>query len=173
LSDHYNETRSRYYKELEYASKSKGDVTKFVTYAAQGFVDGLRAQIERIRTHQIDVAWENFVHEICASGKHKSVTEKRRRNLVLDLSESKGPVPYASLMGITARTGVAYAKKTPRTLTRDLNVLEELGLVAREAGGYRARKERMRAFLPLRKGPLLQGDAPEEEDESVVPTVPL
>lgn len=156
LSDHYNQTRSRYYRELDYASRSQGDIVRFVSYAAQGFVDGLRAQIERIRSHQVDVAWANFVHEVCAGGKHKSATEKRRRNLVLDLSEHNVPVPYASLMTVTGRTAVAYAKKTPRTLTRDLNELERLGLIAKDGVGYLAQKDRMRAFLPLRKGPLLQ-----------------
>src|SRR5262249_9131029 len=136
LSDHYNRTRSRYYRELEYASKSNGDITKFVTYAVHGFVDGLWEQIEQIRAHQIDVAWENFVHEVCGSGKHKSVTEKRRRHLVLDLSGKSDPVPYASLMEITPRTALAYAGRTRRTLTRDLNALRKLGLVAHVPGGY-------------------------------------
>lgn len=167
LSDHYNETRSQYYRELDYASKSKGDIVRFVSYAAQGFVDGLRAQIVRIRNHQIDVAWANFVHEVCSGAKHKSVTEKRRRDLVLDLSDHAGAVAYGSLMAITPRTALAYAKKTPRTLTRDLNALEKLGLIAKTPGGYRARKERMRAFLPLRKGPLLQNPGEDAIDDRV------
>jgi len=62
LSDHYNRTRTRYYRELDRASKSGGDLMPFLRYAVQGFLDGIRAQIAEVRAHQMDVAWENYVH---------------------------------------------------------------------------------------------------------------
>ena len=43
LSNHYNQTRSEYYRQLGRASQSGGDVLPFITYAVRGFVDGLRA----------------------------------------------------------------------------------------------------------------------------------
>src|SRR4030065_2907005 len=54
LSNHYNLTRSAYYRELNLASRSGGDVIPFVCYAAEGFVDGLREQIGRGQAMQKD-----------------------------------------------------------------------------------------------------------------------
>ena len=41
LSNHYNETRSEYYRRLDRASRDRTGVTDFLVYALQGFVDGL------------------------------------------------------------------------------------------------------------------------------------
>ena len=38
-------TRDEYYRQLQYASESGGDVTGFVSYCAAGFVDGLGDQV--------------------------------------------------------------------------------------------------------------------------------
>ncbi|MCY3923933.1 MAG: Fic family protein [bacterium] len=45
LSNHYNLTRDRYYRELEAADRS-GTITGFVQYAVQGLVNGLREQTD-------------------------------------------------------------------------------------------------------------------------------
>jgi Fic family protein len=63
LSNHYNETRSEYYRQLDMASRSGGDVIPFIRYAMQGFVDGLRDQINLVRDQQLHVAWINFVYD--------------------------------------------------------------------------------------------------------------
>ncbi len=43
LSNHYNQTRSEYYRQLQAASRT-GDPVPFLTYALRGFVDGLAEQ---------------------------------------------------------------------------------------------------------------------------------
>ena len=63
LSNHYNQTRTEYYRQLDYASKSGGDILQFMMYAVQGFIDGLRGQLTYIWDQQWDVVWRNFVHE--------------------------------------------------------------------------------------------------------------
>ena len=62
MSNHYNITRSEYYRQLDISSKSGGDVLNFIKYAFQGFVDGLMEQIEIIQNQQAHVHWINFVH---------------------------------------------------------------------------------------------------------------
>ncbi len=52
LSNHYNKTRSKYYAELERSSKAADGVVRFITYALEGFVDGLKEQLEYIRNQQ-------------------------------------------------------------------------------------------------------------------------
>ena len=159
FSNHYNETRAEYYRQLDRASGSGGDVVPFLQYAVQGFVDGLRAQLAVIRDQQWDTAWENYVHQQFRD--RKSPTDVRRRNLILDLSSRTEPVRYRDLMQLSARVATAYAGKTTKTLARDRNILRKMNLLrfvspVREGdkvirtGGYLANKELILAFLPPR-----------------------
>ena len=152
LSNHYNQTRSEYYRQLDRASKSGGDIIPFLEYAVQGFVDGLKEQLEVIRGQQWDVAWRNFVHE--AFRDKTGASDQRQRHLVLDLSTNNEPAPVSKLGEFTPRLAKAYANKTAKTMQRDLAALEKMGLIERTAKGVRVRREIILAFLPWRK-PLL------------------
>jgi len=148
LSNHYNLTRTEYYRQLDLASKSGGDVVPFVTYAVQGFLDGLQQQIETVWIQQWDVTWRNYVHEFFRD--KTSPMHVRRRHLVLDLSRQTEPIHVARIPEISVRLGRAYSRRTPKTLIRDLNAMQEATLLARTGKGYRARKEIILAFLPQR-----------------------
>jgi hypothetical protein len=52
LSNHYNLTRQEYYRQLDRASQSGGEILPFLGYALEGFVDGLRSQLSLIRVQQ-------------------------------------------------------------------------------------------------------------------------
>ncbi len=148
LSNHYNQTRTEYYRQLDYASKSGGDVVPFLKYAARGFVDGLRGQLEYIWDQQWDVAWQNFVHEKFQS--KNSASEVRQRHLVLDVGDKRDWVAVGDIAELTPRMAKAYAGKTPKTIQRDLNALAEAGLILREGRKVKACREIILAFLPLR-----------------------
>jgi Fic family protein len=149
LSNHYNQTRAQYYRQLDQASQSGGDVLPFLNYALRGFVDGLRSQLDLIRQQQWDIAWENHIHE---RFRHRTTPgDVRRRHLILDLSERDEPVPMSKILEVSPRVAAAYATKTPKTLARDLKVLLEMELVEARGNKYRARKEVILAFLPLRR----------------------
>lgn len=151
LSNHYNKTRSEYYRRLSEASKSGGDLTNFVAYATTGFVDQLREQIAAIRAQQWEVAWQNYIYE--EFGQDKTISDKRQIALLLALSKTDNFVPVAKLRRLTPELAEMYAGKTPKTLSRDLNRLAEKGFVERGEEGVRARKEIILAFLPrMRKG---------------------
>lgn len=147
LSNHYNLTRDRYYRELDKASKSGGDITSFIAYAIEGFVDGIRSQIEEVRTQQLSVAWINFVHEVMSrfpTGK----AGDRQRELVLALPFDRA-VPRLELTSLTPRLARQYAQAGPRTLSRDLNRIESAGLITRVGRfTYRSSIDQMAAFLP-------------------------
>jgi Fic family protein len=157
LSNHYNETRSAYYAQLAHASRSGGDVIPFIVYAVEGFVDGLRAQLATIRDEQWDIIWGSFVFRKFAQLRTPSDT--RRRDLVLDLSAHAAPVPVPKLTGLTPRTARSYAGKTTKTLRRDLNALEVMGLIRRTREGYVATREQVLSFLPAKKGERPQASA--------------
>lgn len=147
LSNHYNQTRMEYYRQLEYASKSGGDILQFLTYAVQGFVDGLRGQLKYIWDQQWDIVWRNFVHEKFQN--KNSASETRQRHLVLDFGAKDDWIEVGKVSELTPRLAKAYANKTAKTVQRDLNALVEMGLVVRDGRKVRARREIILAFLPL------------------------
>lgn len=147
LTTHYNITRNDYYRQLDRASKSGGDLIPFIRYALRGFVDGLRSQIDRVRAQQMDVMFENFVHR---SIHGTSPRNERHRTLVLELAKEEGPVPRVHLAKFSPEVVDLYAGKGSKTLSRDLNYLEGIGMIKREGRGYVASKDMMLAFLPLR-----------------------
>ena len=146
FSNHYNETRAEYYRQLQRASQSGGEIAPFIEYATNGFVEGLRSQLETIRAQQWFVAWRDYVNE--AFENQTSEAAHRRRQLILDLSVSTEPVPRSQLLNLSPMVAKAYAKKTSKTLSRDLNILEEMDLVGKKGHSYYARKGKILAFLP-------------------------
>jgi Fic family protein len=149
LSNHYNATRSEYYRQLDRAHRSGGDVVPFLLYAVAGLVDGLREQIAWVRHEQWAAAWRDYVF-----GKFldkRTEADQRRLRLLLDLSELRQPVARAKLAEITPRVTRDYARKTGKTLTRDINILKNLELLRVSAEGYEANLQVMLAFTPQRK----------------------
>jgi Fic family protein len=148
LSNHYNLTRSEYYRQLDRASATGGDYVPFVEYAVRGMLDGLREELATIRKFQLDIIWRNYVHE--AFRERKTDVEKRRRDLLLALSDQDLPVKPAKITQLNPSTARAYAGKTRMVLNRDLNALRRMGLIERGEEGSRVRKEIIEAFLPFR-----------------------
>ena len=152
LSNHYNQTRSEYYRQLDRASKSGGDVMPLLEYAVQGFVDGLRDQLKVVREQQLDIAWRDFVH----SQFHGRVGEaqRRQRDLALAIADFKGPfsdwIPIADLSELNPSLAKAYARKSQKTLQRDLVELERMQLIEKSGREVRAKTEVILAFLPAR-----------------------
>jgi Fic family protein len=148
LSNHYNLTRSEYYRQLDRASKSGGDVMPFIKYAVQGLLDGIREQIAQIRQYQLEIMWSNYIHEIFGTTKSPSLL--RRRNLVLDISKVPGPIRFSQLRTISPRTIEAYRNKTMMTVKRDIRALQEDKLIVRSKHGILPNKSIIEAFLPDR-----------------------
>ena len=144
LSNHYNATRQRYYHFLDIASKSGGDLNPFFAYAAQGFVGELQQQLNSLHEWILEASWTNYVHSLFME---PTVTAKRQRDLVLALPHDDF-TPRAKLTALSPSLAEAYATKKSKTVTRDLNGLEEMGLIERTPKGIRARREIMQSFLP-------------------------
>jgi cell filamentation protein, protein adenylyltransferase len=145
LSNHYNLTRDQYYRELGEASRTS-KTTRFLGYATQGLVDGIRDQIDQVRDQQFNVTWINYVHETMGQFA-SSPTRDRQRSLVLAMP-SGVVVPKNDLPGLTPKLAALYAKAGPRTLSRDLNRLRDVGLVVKRPKGWRSNAVIINAFLP-------------------------
>jgi len=148
LSNHYNATRQEYYRQLERASQ-KNDVIEFVSYAVQGFLDGLNDQLEYVHNQVIDISWESYIYETFDKYKHSAVTTKRRRTLMLAISRSKKSIPRDKLITLNEKTIEAYRKKTDKTVDRDIKELQRLDLVEKTKDGYLARVPKIFGFLPV------------------------
>ncbi len=151
LSNHYNQTRSEYYRQLDRASKSGGDILPFLRYAVKGFVDGLREQLKFVWDQQWDVVWRNYVHELFPHKTSKS--DIRQRHLALDLGVKNDWVGISEVRTLSPRLAADYAVKTAKTVQRDLNALSAMGLIVREGNKIRARREVILSFLPVRSTP--------------------
>jgi len=153
LSNHYNLTRNRYYRELDRASKSGGDFVPFLGYALQGLLDGLREQMAYVTEQQLTVAWEHYVHELFPGSGRTTV---RQRDLLLELSRHPEGVASHDVPGLSVTLARHYEGKTVKTLSRDLNGLKARNLVRRVDHAWAARREIILAFLPaqVREKPL-------------------
>lgn len=149
LSEHYNRTRTDYYRRLDAASRH-GDVLGFLHYAAQGLVDQLREQITLVQRQQVHVSWVNYVHEVFA-GQPNTEPSVRQRELLFALDPAGSPI--SSLRRLTPGLAERYAGKEGKTVTRDVNKLVALGLAEKTAAReLRPRLELIKAFIPGRSG---------------------
>lgn len=148
LSDFYNKTRDAYYRALDRTSRPPYPVDQFIYYAVRGFVDELREQLQVIRGEQMNVTWENWVHEQFRD--MDTPAKRRQKYIVLDLPADGQAVPASKLSDLSGRVATAYANKGPKTTTRDLNELVHGRMIRRVRGGVIANRGIIRAFLPVR-----------------------
>lgn len=150
LSNHYNKTRSTYYRELDRISKSGGRLEEFFAYALQGFAEGLREQVVQIQAEQVQVTWQNYVHDQFRS--KITATHKRRRDLALAISTSHSARTIDEIFSGSVSLARAYRELAEKTLTRDLNELVRMEIIVRARGRrYRPNISRITSFLPWRK----------------------
>ncbi len=151
LSNHYNETRTEYYRQLDLAGNTRGQKNDFLKYAVQGFVDQLKIQINFIKNFQWKISWEGYIHDLF---KNKiKLPEIRQRQLSIDLSRHGEEIEISKLHLITPRIAVQYANKQRRTILRDIDILKKMKLVrdGDKPGTVFTNKEFILAFLPPRK----------------------
>jgi Fic family protein len=151
LSNHYNQTRSEYYRQLDQASKSGGDVIPFLRYAVRGFVDGLHEQMNLVWDQIWFIVWRDHVHEQFQNRTHAS--DMRQKQLAMDLAVKADWVAVAEIPELSPPLAKAYAGKTSKTIQRDINRLEKMDLISREGRKVRARAEIIISFLPLQRIP--------------------
>lgn len=146
LSNHYNDTRSEYYRRLNLSSRREGNgLYPFIEYALQGLVDGIDEQIKLIESHQLLARWLHFVYDRFQN-QPDTPSANRRLQLALDIS-------WAGLEGIphvSEKIEETYANLSTRTFRRDIRHLEKMNLIVEDTSGYRPRFESLFEPLPSR-----------------------
>jgi Fic family protein len=152
LSNHYNKTREEYYRQLDRASRSGGDIFSFIEYALQGFVEGLDEQIMFIQGHQLQVMLRDFIHRSFDDRNERA--DQRRKDLALAISVNlMRTFTIEEIPDLNAKLARAYADKTRKTIQRDLNELVKMKLIVREEEGYGLNFGLLSQWLPSQSRP--------------------
>jgi Fic family protein len=146
ISNHCNKTRDEYYRQLQFASESGGDVTRFLNYCADGFVSGLTEQLGWIYDRQLRLTWREYVNSQ-VSGRDPDMRE--RRALIAEELLLRDPIAKNHIPQLTPRLAEIYATNGPKTLTRDVNELVAKGLLHVVDGRYQADMRVLMNLLPL------------------------
>jgi len=149
LSNHYNNTRTEYYRQLQNASET-GDLSAFIEYALEGFCDGLENIIKIIHKDLTELTWKDYVHvkieKMQDEGKNPK-TLRRIRQLAYyipaDSFYSNEEIKY-----LNKKITEEYIKLNAITLRRDLDLLVEEGLLVKEKNKYSANYGLLQNFLP-------------------------
>jgi Fic family protein len=139
LSNHYNNTRTEYYRQLQHATEA-GDLSTFIQYAVEGFRDGLESTIEIIHNDQTELTWNNYVHDIT----EKMQNEGKNQKILQRIRQLAYSIPADRFYGLDEITilnpkiaGI-YRELSPMSLRRDLELLAEKELVKTEKSRYSA-----------------------------------
>ena len=151
LSNHYNLTRTEYYRKLSNSSLSGGDVIPFMEYAFRGFLDEIKDQINVIQWHQMEVAWKDHVYRVFRD--ESGPAARRRRQVALDLWGYDEYIPASRIRRLTPAVAEMYAGKTQKTISRDLNFLARKRLVSRSERMVMGNFELLGRMFPRRRRP--------------------
>lgn len=146
ISNHCNKTRDEYYRQLRYAGESGGDVTRFLTYCADGLVAGLEEQLVWIYDRQFRLTWQEHV-SAQVTGRDQGM--RHRRQQIADALLFHAPVGKREVPRLTPELAAVYATCGPKTLSRDLNALVSVGLLRVGPAGYEANSDVLLTLLPL------------------------
>ena len=149
LSNFYNLTRSEYYRRIEVATERK-DITPFLEYAIQGFLDGLIEVLQLIQENQLLITWRNYIYGIfdnLSQQKNEEVA-KRRRNLILRLPPDKS-VTLDEILELHPSIFKNYQEASDRTFIRDIEELQKLELLKKEKNEYKANIETLGGYGSL------------------------
>ncbi|MBX9929716.1 MAG: Fic family protein [Gemmatimonadaceae bacterium] len=151
LANHYNETRSEYYRQLQAANDSR-DLTQFLKYAIQGFFDGLKRTLADVHTNLLRQMWRIYVYDTFSQVQMRQKgTFLRQRALALALPLDR-PVTYSDIPSLTAELGDFYSRApSASTVTRDVQQLERHGLIERNAALISAKRDVLERSLPVRR----------------------
>lgn len=149
LSNFYNLTPTEYYRQLTQAGATN-DLSSFIAYAVRGFRDGLSDILESIQSSQFVIAWQSYIHETLAEARFQQDVLKRRRVLALALPLGKD-LALTEIMTVDPHIAREYARLSERTAIRDLQALEDLGLVSRVDDLYRPNTDALRMQMPARR----------------------
>jgi len=148
LSNHYNNTRTEYYRQLQHASET-GNLSAFIQYALEGFRDGLENIIKIIHQDQVELTWNNYVHDVIEKmedeGKNPK-TCRRIRQLAYYIPADRF-YTTEEIKFINPKIAKDYLKLNWITLRRDLDILVEKELLVMDKNKFCANYKLLNNFF--------------------------
>ena len=137
LSNHYNETRPEYYRQLDNATR-KRSLTEFIEYALQGFRDGLVETLEVIQQSQSMITWERHIYNTFDKAiNSNNKVFKRRRNFILQLPIDQ-QYTIQDIVLATPKIAREFANLSLKTVQRDLEELIAMKLLIKDGNKFQA-----------------------------------
>lgn len=144
---HVGRARNAWMREIMGAASGHGDPIPFVAFMARNLVEALREVAGEVEEAQQRAILGGHLHQLFTAD--RSANGARRMKLLMALSERGGPVPSARIPQLTPELAGAYARLDRKTLLRDVQHLQEQGLLERSAEGFRPVEAPLRAFKAL------------------------
>lgn len=151
LSNHYNLTRTEYYRQIEIATERRS-LTEFIEYALLGFRDGLTQTLEVIQQSQFQNTWQKLIYDRFDSirDSSRSSTYKRQLSLPLELPFDK-EFQAVKVSQLSIRLAQLYANVSEKTVQRDIEKLVALELVRKSENGYITNTNVLRSMIAKRR----------------------
>lgn len=147
LANYYYRNRARYIEALDEVRFQAHQLTPFVLFCLRGFVEELRIVHEEVVKESVRIAYRDYAREVLLhGGLLHSKTGERRLKLVLSLVNLPAGIPLTELFSGIHPPDSLYARKTTKTVRRDVNFLIEKDLVRIEAEKLFANLELMHQF---------------------------
>jgi Fic family protein len=151
LSNHYNNTRDDYYRQIQKATETE-DLTEFILYALEGFRDGLEHDVLKvIHDDQIDTIWKNYVHDTTGA---LQIAKKKNEKIIRRIRQLAYYLPPGKFLTINqiitadVRINQVYGRLSRPTLKSDLDILVKCNLFIEKEGKYRNNQDILRNFIP-------------------------
>ena len=163
LWNHYYKTRDRYYRELSNARRSSS-AYEFLFYSIEGFRDRVHKQVKKLHKQQLSNSWFAFTHEML--DKYPSSPARERQKLLALSMPSDETLTREEIPKLNPKLTALYAVKGPRTLSRDLQRLQNTELIKydEEQKGWTSNFETMANFLLPRARMESPAESPSEAE---------
>ena len=148
LSNHYNNTRSEYYRQLSAAGRTC-DLTEFIRYAVIGLRDGLSEVLSEAQRHQIVSCWRNYVYDRLDAVRLSRGVHKRYAKLLTSMDVFTTYTRDA-LQNVSTEVAAMYGKIAKGTIHRDLRAICGMGLIDDHGNdSYSVRTDELLERLPM------------------------
>ena len=147
LANYYYRNRPEYIEQLNRARfLSAQDLTSFILFALKGLVEELEITHREILDEVRVIAFRDYARETLAGdGKLGRPSGDRMLQILLELLN--GAAPLKDIRSGQHPASRIYRGVTTKTLTRDINHLTGLGLIAVSDGAVSANLEAMDRFI--------------------------
>ncbi|MBK7725247.1 MAG: Fic family protein [Dehalococcoidia bacterium] len=145
LANFYYRNRASYVERLDDVRFGAGGLTSFVSFAAEGLVDELRASFDEVLAEATLIAFRDYAREqLDATGKSGTPAGTRLTKFLTMLG--RDVIDFAAIRRRTHPYSQAFLGVSDKTLTRDMEFLETHNLIDRSDGKIRARLDVMDQF---------------------------